>query len=332
MGLLRYARNANYKRFYNDLKELSPKTGKPAWLMFADAGLCFALYRSGLQDYLNFKFYNKSFAERKTYVTTGDEYHAYKILANPANDVFADKTNLFRRLGHLAKRDFCDPREGYEGFKAFIEKHESFVRKPIIGLGGSRVERVETAEIGDPHAYYEDLLENRDFVEELIVQDPTWASLSPGSVNTLRIMTFCIDGNARILFACARVGSGSSIVDNFHQGGMGLLVDMERGCLSGNGFTKKLEESEVSVTGVRFDGFPIPYWDEVKAMIIEGAIATPEVYFIGWDIAIGVDGPLVVEANCGSGWDITQVVAQRPSRHHVARGAFFCMRSTRHKS
>ena len=108
----------------------------------------------------------------------------------------------------------------------------------------------------------------------------------------------------------ALVGSGSSIVDNFHQGGMGLLVDMERGCLSGNGFTKKLAESEVSVTGVRFDGFPIPYWDEVKAMIIEGAIATPEVYFIGWDIAIGVDGPLVVEANCGSGWDITQVVAQ----------------------
>ena len=80
MGLLDYARSANYKRFYGDLKEISKRVHKPAWLMFIDAGVCFIKYRSGLQDYLNFKFYEKSAAERRTYVTTGDEYYAYQVL------------------------------------------------------------------------------------------------------------------------------------------------------------------------------------------------------------------------------------------------------------
>ena len=67
MGILSYAMSANYGRFYNDLKEISKTNKKPAWLMFMDAGMCSILYGAGLQDYLNFKFYEKKRKERKTY-------------------------------------------------------------------------------------------------------------------------------------------------------------------------------------------------------------------------------------------------------------------------
>ena len=99
-------------------------------------------------------------------------------------------------------------------------------------------------------------------------------------------------------------------MDNFHQGGMGVLIDMDRGCLVGNGFDKKVNESPTSVTGVVFDGYPIPYWDEVKEMVCEAALVNQGVNLIGWDVALSVDGPLIIEANRGPGWDVTQVPAK----------------------
>ncbi len=311
MGLLEYAKTANYGRFYGDLKEISKKNGKPAWLMFADAGLCFIRYRSGLQDYLNFKFYEKSARERATYITTGDEYYAYQILANiEYSSFFSNKINFHKNFADYARRDYCDPREGVEGLTEFVNKHPEFVRKPIYGLGGGGVRKMSLSEIDDIDALCAELVEQEEFVEELVVQDPRWEALSP-SVNTLRMMTFVANGHARLVFTVARIGSGTSIMDNFHQGGVGVLVNMDRGVLMGNGFDKKCVEHEFSVTGVRFDGFKIPFWEEAKAMVLKGAHVNEGVNLVGWDVALTPDGPLVIEANRGPGWDVVQVPAKR---------------------
>ena len=40
MGVISFALKGNYKRFYNDLKELSKITHKPAWYMFLDTAVC----------------------------------------------------------------------------------------------------------------------------------------------------------------------------------------------------------------------------------------------------------------------------------------------------
>ena len=310
MGLLDYARSANYKRFYGDLKEISKRVHKPAWLMFVDAGICFIKYRSGLQDYLNFKFYEKSAAERRTYVTTGDEYYAYQVLC-PLEyaEFFSDKVNFHKNFAKYARREYCSPEDGLEAFEAFCERHPSFVKKPRYGLGGGGVVKVDAADIADKQAFLDEMRENGEFVEELVVQDERWSALSP-STNTLRVMTFANNDQSRLVLAVARVGSGATIMDNFHQGGMGVLVDTERGCLVGNGFDKKVNESPVSPTGVVFDGYPIPYWDEVVEMVCEAALVNQGVKLIGWDVALAKDGPLLIEANRGPGWDVTQVPAQ----------------------
>jgi len=71
MGLISFALQGNYKRYYNDLKELSKTAGRPAWVMFVDTFICTLRYGSGLQDYLNYRFYEKKHAQRKTYVSIG---------------------------------------------------------------------------------------------------------------------------------------------------------------------------------------------------------------------------------------------------------------------
>ena len=81
MGLLSFALAGNYKRFYNDLKELSKTNGKSPIFMFLDTALSTLVLGSGLQDYLNYRFYEKSYKERKRYISIGYMAKAYKTLA-----------------------------------------------------------------------------------------------------------------------------------------------------------------------------------------------------------------------------------------------------------
>ena len=94
-------------------------------------------------------------------------------------------------------------------------------------------------------------------------------------------------------------------------GGSAVLIDMETGKLTGDGVDKKLNWVEYSSTGVKYDGYEVPYWEEIKALCLEAALVNDQIHFVGWDVAITPDGPLLIEGNRGSGFDLPQVLAKR---------------------
>ena len=108
---------------------------------------------------------------------------------------------------------------------------------------------------------------------------------------------------------------GKTIADNFHQGGKGGLVDINAGTLIGNGIDKKLNESENSITNIKFDGFKIPYWEEIKEMVLEAALVNDKVNLVGWDVAISTNGPLIIEGNRGPGFDLVQVLLKKGTKY-----------------
>ena len=229
MGLLKFALVGNYGRFYNDLKEISKVNKKPPILMFADAGISMICFGSGLQDYLNYKFYEKKYRERKDYVTIGYMNKMYKTLAKyEYADFISNKINFHKNYNKFVKRECLSYGATYEDFIKFINEHEELVMKPLRGLGGGNVEKVITKDIEDKKDFYENMKKNECFIEELIIQNDEWGRLSPKSINTLRIMTSAVNGKAKIIFGAARIGSGKNITDNFHQGGMGVLIDLEK--------------------------------------------------------------------------------------------------------
>ena len=208
MGIINFALSGNYKRFYNDLKEISKQNKKPAIIMFIDTAISTLLLGSGLQDYLNYKFYEKSFKERKTYVTIGNMAKAYQTLANiEYAPFFSNKVNFHKNFSKFTKRDFLSPDDTYENFENFISKHKEFVMKPQVGLGGTDIIKVKTSEIEDKKEFFKNIKEKKCFVEELVVQDDIWGALSPNSINTIRVMTGAINGKSKIIFAAARIGS-----------------------------------------------------------------------------------------------------------------------------
>ena len=312
MGVISFALQGNYKRFYNDLKELSKTTHKPAWFMFLDTAVCTLRYGSGLQDYLNFRFYEKKHAQRKTYVSVGYLDQVITKLSNIKwSPYISNKTNFHKNYGKYTRRDFFDPDGGYEAFEAFLARNPVFIYKPQIGQCGEGIAKIVTAEIEDRKAFFDKAMESKACLEELVKQHPAWEALCPGCVNTLRVITGAAKGQSWLLFAATRVGSGTSVADNFHMGGSAALIDMETGKLTGNGLDKKLNEHECSATGICYDGYEVPYWEEIKALCLEAALVNDQIHFIGWDVAITPDGPLLIEGNRGSGFDLPQVLAKR---------------------
>lgn len=315
MGILKFAAVGNYKGFYEKLKEISKKNGKSPKLMFIDTAISTILLGSGLQDYLNYKFYEKSFKERKEYVTIGYMAKAYKTLASVEYaDFISNKVNFHKNYAKFTKRDCISSEDSYEKYEEFLNKNKQFVIKPLRGLGGSSVQKILTEDIKDKKDFYESLKKEDKFIEGLVIQDEEWGKLSPNSTNTLRIVTTVVEDNVKIVFAGARIGSGKTIADNFHQGGQGVLVDLEAGTLKRNGIDKELNESEKSITGIKFDGFKIPYWEDIKKMVIEAAKVNPNIHIVGWDVAISKDGPLLIEGNRGPGFDIVQVLLKKGAK------------------
>lgn len=319
MGLLNFALRGNYKRFYGDLKEISKNNGKPALLMFADCALSVLLFGAGLQDYLNYKFYEKGFKERKTYVTIGYMNKVYKTLAPLEYSPFiSNKISFHKNYSDFTKREFFSPQGSYDEFLDFLSRHDQFVLKPQIGLGGHNVEKINADSIEDKRDFYDKICQDNDLIEELIVQDKDWGKLSPDSINTLRVMTTAVNGHAEVIFAAARIGSGKSIADNFHQGGQAVLVDMDKGCLSGDGFDKKLNFNSVSVGGVKYDGFKVPFWDDIKKMVLSAALVNDNIHIVGWDVAISENGPLIIEGNRGPGFDLVQILLNKGTKYMLS--------------
>ena len=52
------------------------------------------------------------------------------------------------------------------------------------------------------------------------------------------------------------------------------------------------------VTGKAFEGFQIPYWEEILKLTEKALRKVDGINYVGWDIAITGKGPIIVEGNC----------------------------------
>ena len=67
-------------------------------------------------------------------------------------------------------------------------------------------------------------------------------------------------------------------------------------------------------TGIPLVGYQLPMIEEAKAMACEAAREIPEVGHVGWDMAIGPDGPAIIEGNDFPGTDLCQLAPFCPEK------------------
>lgn len=312
MSLIEYAKAGNLKRFRDNLKEISKKENKSTVYLFNHFLLTFLKSGCGYSDYLNYQLYNKTFKEISEYVTIKHQDKFYEIVSpTKYKTFFTIKPNFLNNFKDFINRDFFE-NGTVDDLKKFLSNNEEFMVKPRDGLGGKGVYKEYRKNIKDVNEFYDYLKNNNLFIEEYVKQNKEINRLCKESINTIRIMTFAYNGKSEIVYAAMRIGNGVNNVDNFHQGGMGCKIDLDKGILIGDAYDKDLNHFKVHPKSkVKFDGFKIPYWEEAKKLVLDASKVNNNIHMVGWDVAITDDGPTLIEGNRRPGFDLIQVLSKR---------------------
>lgn len=316
--LIKRATSMDLNGLKERLRQVHKINGKPkAWILL-DMLICGIRYEAGYIDYTIFGMYDMNHEQRKNILTRGKNTK-YVMALNKREDYhyFNNKPEFLTLFAEECGRDHLNLNQGdVADFEAFIEKHPVFMAKPEAGLCGKGIEKIDST--GEsPISLYNSLKTNgQTLLEEVLLQHKKVDALYPGSINTVRMVTMTDDeGEPHLLYAAMRLGSGGAVVDNFNSGGMVIPVDPEKGTLIGVAVNKASHTFEAHPdTGVKFEGYQLPCWATCRKLAFKAAVRVPTVRFVGWDLAITPNGPVLVEGNHYPGHDIYQLVAQNPEK------------------
>lgn len=293
----------DYSNMIKIAKAVSKKTNKNLLFVLFDMTKCGLKYQAGYYDYQEFEFYNLNKEQRETYLTRGKNNEIIKKFNDKSKFyIFDNKEEMYKIYNKFLKRQWMVLNENnYNDFLDFFKQNKVIIVKPIDGEGGKGIEKYEYINDEESKIVYSSLLFKKQLlVEQCIKQHPDMNKLYNKSVNTLRMFTFYKDGQAYFLQAILKVGNGG-VVDNFSSGGMYTYVDDE-----GTVYAEAIDQMDNKyykhpISNETIVGFKVPMFKEAVSMVKEVAKVVPEMGYIGWDVAISEDGPVLVEGNCYPG-------------------------------
>jgi hypothetical protein len=209
--------------------------------------------------------------------------------------------------------------ECFHGIQDLIERMKllginSAVIKPVCnsrGGQGIKFMFLDKAPIGiaphvwdkyymDPNCIDSDLSKyldiNEEYLcEEYVAQHSTLSRLNPYALNTVRVLCLKRNGSIDVVGAFIKVSKGTMPIDNFGAGGIVAKIDLANGAV-GSFYNHELFYEEHNNLDID-DGLIIPHFDKVLHISQKTAMAIYGLDFIGIDVAVTNNGPVVIEAN-----------------------------------
>ena len=317
-GFWKLVRGIKVKRLLATVKKTAERSGKNKLFLLIDILYCGVAYGAGYQDYWLYEFENLNRAQRKTYVARGFNNRLVCLLnSKEEREQFSDKGNFNRRYQTFLGRAFLDLTKCSEKeFLQFAKEHQIFAAKPPKGCCGKGFEKVEVTQETDLSKLFQRLKEDgRTIVEEYLRQHPTLEKIYPSSINTLRIGTMNHGGVVTAIYGLLRIGNRGNVVDNINSGGMCAPIDLQSGIITEKACDKEgMVYTFHPVTGAEIKGVEIPFWQESLKLCVDAAKLTPEIGYIGWDVCVTPQGPVLVEGNEFPGHDLLQLPAHTPQK------------------
>lgn len=152
-------------------------------------------------------------------------------------------------------------------------------------------------------------------IQPFVVQHDCLNAIYSGSVNTARVIVVNTSTGPVVSNAVLRLGIEPCNLDAWSQGGLAVGIDLDSGALHATAIGK----CDYYGTGRRMDRHPdsevvfrnqvLPYWQEARKLVTDASKLLPGLSVIGWDVAFGRDGPLLIEANSNPEMMLTQAGA-----------------------
>lgn len=308
-------KSMSIKRMLLMIKQIHNESGKSSLLIFIDMILCAMKYNIGYQDYRVFGFAQIKSANRKTFMTMNQNIALTTLLNKPEAKVYYnDKTLFLSKFSNYTKRQWIDIKgKRPNDLKRFCKDKETIFVKTPHSFGGQGIGEIKITPYTNYDALFEELTQSgQTLVEEKIKQHDKMSSLHAESINTIRIVTILNDGKVHIVAQILRMGQNKSVIDNITSGGIYAPVNSE-GVITHPAFCDKTGEnfSVHPTTRVYLLGFQVPFYKEAIEMVTEIACAEKDMGYVGWDVAITPDGPLIVEGNNLPSYEIMQNYVHR---------------------
>ncbi len=293
----------DYKNMIKIAKNISKKIKKNYILILFDMVRCGFKYQAGYYDYQEFEFYNLNKKQRETYLTRGKNNEIIKKFNEKSKFyIFDNKDEFYKTFNKFLKRKWMElDGNNKDEFVKFLKENKIAIVKPVDGEGGKGVEKIEyTSDDACEELYNKLINNNQTIVEQCITQNKELNNLYSKSVNSLRMFTFYKDGESHFLQAILKIGNGG-VVDNFSSGGMYTYLD-ENGVV----YVEAIDRldniyNEHPISKCPIVGFKVPMFKEAVELVKEAAKVVPEIGYVGWDVAIGENEPIMIEGNCYPG-------------------------------
>lgn len=313
--LVHVVRGMTFKKWAGVVQSTHERSGKAKVKIVADMVWCAVRYGAGYYDYLIYAMWDMDHAKRLTILTRmANKKLLGMVNEREANQFFDEKKKFYRRFAEFLGREVLIVEDSNAAeFAAFFRAHQTIIVKPNVGWSGFGIRKLVIADYPSDEALatlWEELVATGiGVVDEVIRQHPALDVLNPTSVNSIRLCTFLnYDGTPEYIFSVIKMGGTGSFVDNQESGGLHCPLERDTGRVYGPAHTARLVGYDRHpVTDMEFVGFVVPMMDQVVALCLKAALVVPEIRYVGWDIAVTPDGPILIEGNSYSGPDFWQL-------------------------
>lgn len=301
---------ASISRMLNNASHVASYSGKSIIFVLADMAKCILKDNIGYMEYNLFHFVDKTEEDRKTYVDFNHSQKLFSLLNDRAYmDDFDNKLKFNEIFKEYIGRDFIDAAHCSElEFQQFCKGKSEIFCKPVDSCSGKGIYKSiridKDTDIKELHKF---MVDNDLFCEDTIVQHEEMNKLNKSSINTIRITTVLKDDTAYPMYAVLRIGTNNSSVDNVSSGGIYTVLSEKGEIINPCWSDKTITTYDNHPTnGFKLIGFKVPMFDKAIELCKKAAKVEQHIRYVGWDVAITPDGPILVEGNQLPGYDMPQ--------------------------
>lgn len=301
---------SSIQRMINNAKAVSSYSHRSFIYVFVDMAKSIIKDNVGYMEYNLFHFIDKPQELRKTYVDFNHSQKLFEILNDKEYmNIFDNKLLFNEYFKDYLGRKFIDAAHcSDEEFRKYCNGKTHIFCKPTNSCSGKGIykdiEITPETNIDELHKF---MIDNNLFCEDTIEQHPEMSKLNQTSINTIRITTVLKDDVVYPMYELVRIGVNNSKVDNVGSGGIYTVLSDEGEIINPCWSDKTITTYTVHPThGFNLIGFKIPYFKEAIELVKKAALVEKHIRYIGWDVAITPNGPVIVEGNQLPGYDMCQ--------------------------
>ncbi len=289
------------KRILLWVKKESKRSGKSLLTVMINMIADYLKYGVNPKEYYYFGFSSKTAEAKETFFTK----RMFKRFLKRNNDpmyrqILNDKYIFSQTFEKYVKRKCIrNTNLTIADFEEFLTGMEKFIYKPGEGSGGTGIEVISKADYPCTEEIYKKIIALPEGVlEEWIDQHEVISAAYPYAVNCIRVATLFRDGKCTHLGALFTLGLNKNNITNALKGSIFGIVDLETGVVTSDlcNYSDQVFHEHPD-TGFIAKGFEIPYWQEILKLTADAASVVPQVGYVGWDVAISKDGPVLIEGN-----------------------------------